>query len=93
MEAHPADNASAATRFMTLKRHWGIFPGCFLGLGMTAVLLALPAVALSQTTASLEQRVAKMERMLDSGTLLKLLRSVEELKAEVRELRGQLEQQ
>ena len=60
---------------------------------MTAVLLALPAVALSQTTASLEQRVAKMERMLDSGTLLKLLRSVEELKAEVRELRGQLEQQ
>lgn len=60
---------------------------------MTAVLLALPAVALSQATASLEQRVAKMERMLDSGTLLKLLRSVEELKAEVRELRGQLEQQ
>ena len=34
-----------------------------------------------------------MERMLDSGTLLKLLQSVEELKAEVRELRGQLEQQ
>jgi tol-pal system protein YbgF len=60
---------------------------------MTAVLLTLPAVALSQTPASLEQRVAKMERMLDSGTLLKLLQSVEELKAEVRELRGQLEQQ
>ncbi len=60
---------------------------------MTAVLLTLPAVALSQTTASLEQRVAKMERMLDSGTLLRLLQSVEELKAEVRELRGQLEQQ
>ena len=93
MEAHPADNASAVTRFMTLKRQWGILPGHFRGLGMTAVLLALPAVALSQTTASLEQRVAKMERMLDSGTLLRLLQSVEELKAEVRALRGQLEQQ
>lgn len=64
-----------------------------LGLGMTAVLLTLPAVAISQTTQTLEQRVARLERMLDSGTLLKLLQSVEELKAEVRELRGQLEQQ
>lgn len=60
---------------------------------MTAVLLVLPAVALSQSTPSLEQRVAKMERMLESGTLLKLLQTVEELKAEVRDLRGQLEQQ
>jgi tol-pal system protein YbgF len=60
---------------------------------MAAVLLTLPAAALSQTQQTLEQRVAKMERMLDSGTLLKLLQSVEELKAEVRELRGQLEQQ
>jgi tol-pal system protein YbgF len=65
----------------------------FFGLGLTAVMLALPAVALSQTTQSLEQRVAKMERMLESGTLLKLLQSVEQLKTEVRELRGQLEQQ
>jgi tol-pal system protein YbgF len=71
----------------------GIVPGCLLGLGMAAVLLTLPAAALSQTKQNLEQRVAKMERMLDSGTLLKLLQSVEELKAEVRELRGQLEQQ
>jgi tol-pal system protein YbgF len=93
VEAQPADKASAVTRFMTLKRKCETVPGCFLGLGMTAVLLTLPAVALSQTTASLEQRVAKMERMLDSGTLLRLLQSVEELKAEVRELRGQLEQQ
>lgn len=60
---------------------------------MTAVLLTLPAVALSQSSQSMEQRVTKLERMLDSGTLLKLLQSVEELKAEVRELRGQLEQQ
>lgn len=78
---------------MTLKCKSRIAPGCFLGLGMTAVLLTLPAVAVSQTTKSVEQRVAKMERMLDSGTLLKLLQSVEELKIEVRELRGQLEQQ
>ena len=78
---------------MYLKCKSRIAPGCFLGLSMTAVLLTLPAVAVSQTTESLEQRVAKMERMLDSGTLLKLLQSVEELKTEVRELRGQLEQQ
>ncbi|GMQ95655.1 MAG: hypothetical protein BMS9Abin14_104 [Gammaproteobacteria bacterium] len=78
---------------MTLECKLGIVPGCFLGLGMAAVLLTLPAVALSQTTKSLEQRVAKMERMLDSGTLLKLLERVEELTVEVRELRGQLEQQ
>jgi tol-pal system protein YbgF len=71
----------------------GVLPDCILGLGMTAVLLTLPAVAFAQTQQNLEQRVAKMERMLDSGTLLKLLQSVEELKAEVRELRGQLEQQ
>jgi len=64
-----------------------------LGLGMTAVLLTLPAVAPSQSSQNLDQRVAKLERMLDSGALLKLLQSVEELKAEVRDLRGQLEQQ
>jgi len=78
---------------MTLKCKRGIVPSGLLGLGVAAVLLALPVVALSQTTQNLEQRVAKMERMLDSGTLLKLLQSVEELKAEVRDLRGQLEQQ
>jgi len=73
----------------------GIVPGrrLGLGLGMTAVLLTLPAVALSQSSQNLDQRVTKLERMLDSGTLLKLLQSVEELKAEVRDLRGQLEQQ
>jgi len=78
---------------MYLKCKRGFAPGGLLGLGMAAVLLTLPAVALSQTTKSLEQRVGKMERMLDSGALLKLLQSVEQLKAEVRELRGQLEQQ
>lgn len=76
---------------MKLKRKFAAEP--FFGLALTAVLLALPAVALSQSTQSLEQRVAKMERMLESGTLLKLLQSVEQLKTEVRELRGQLEQQ
>lgn len=76
---------------MKLKRKFAA--ESFFGLALTAVLLALPAVALSQSTQSLEQRVAKMERMLESGTLLKLLQSVEQLKTEVRELRGQLEQQ
>ena len=78
---------------MTLKCKRGFVPSCLLGVGTAAVLLALPAVALSQSAQNLEQRVTKMEHMLESGTLLKLLQSVEELKAEVRELRGQLEQQ
>ena len=69
------------------------WPCRVLGLGAAAALLALPAMAPAQSQQSLEQRVAKMERMLDSGTLLKLLQSVEELKAEMRELRGQLEEQ
>ena len=74
-------------------RKRGIVPGYLLGLSAAAVLLTLPAVASAQSTKNLEQRVAKMERMLDSGTLLNLLQSVEQLQAEVRELRGQLEQQ
>jgi tol-pal system protein YbgF len=78
---------------MYSKRKPRFAPGYLLGLSVTAVLLALPAVAASQSTRNLEQRVAKMERMLDSGTLLQLLQSVEALKNEVRELRGQLEQQ
>ena len=78
---------------MDSKRKRRFAPGYLLGLSVTAVLLALPAVAASQSTRSLEQRVAKMERMLDSGTLLQLLQSVEALQSEVRELRGQLEQQ
>lgn len=78
---------------MHLIHKRGIVPLCFFALGTAAALLSLPAVVFSQTQQTLEQRVAKLERMLDSGTLLKLLQSVEELKAEVRELRGQLEQQ
>ena len=78
---------------MYSKRRRRFVPRYLLGLSVTAVLLALPAVAASQSTRNLEQRVAKMERMLDSGTLLQLLQSVEALKSEVRELRGQLEQQ
>ena len=74
-------------------RKRGIVQVYLLGLSAAAVLLALPTVASAQSTKNLEQRVAKMERMLDSGTLLNLLQSVEQLQAEVRELRGQLEQQ
>jgi tol-pal system protein YbgF len=77
---------------MYSNRKCKIVPGYLLGLS-AAALLALPAAASAQSTKNLEQRVAKMERMLDSGTLLSLLQSVEQLQAEVRELRGQLEQQ
>lgn len=78
---------------MYLREKFELASGRFLASCMAAALFIIPAVAHSQTKASLEQRVAKMERMLESGTLLKLLQNVEELKAEVRELRGQLEQQ
>ena len=77
---------------MYSNRKCNIVPGYLLGLSVAA-LMALPAAASAQSTKNLEQRVAKMERMLDSGTLLSLLQSVELLQAEVRELRGQLEQQ
>jgi len=93
MQAQSSDITSTTGQIMYAKRKRSDLPAHLLSLSVAAVLLTLPAVATSQSTKNLEQRVAKMERMLDSGTLLKLLQSVEELKNEVRELRGQLEQQ
>lgn len=42
---------------------------------------------------SLEERLARVERLVNSGTLLDLLDRVEALQGEVRELRGRLEEQ
>ncbi len=55
-----------------------------------AVLLGSPAFAQS---ASLEQRVERLERFLDSRTLVQLLDEVELLRREIQELRGRVEVQ
>lgn len=79
---------------MTSQFHFGgCTPGRVLGVAVAAATALLPVALPAQTKPSVEDRLAKIERALASGTLVQLLRSVEELKAEVRELRGELEVQ
>lgn len=70
-------------------------------LGVLCLLAgALPAVAQSPGSAvvtqyqlqTVEMRLERLERMLESGTLTEMLQMVDQLQAEVRQLRGQLEQ-
>ena len=71
--------------------------GALLGL---ALLLQAPLlwaqagspVATQHQLQMLEMRVERVERLLDSGVLTDMLRSVDDLQAEVRQLRGQVEQ-
>lgn len=49
-------------------------------------------VATQHQLQMLEMRVERVERLLDSGVLTDMLRSVDDLQAEVRQLRGQVEQ-
>ncbi len=66
-----------------------ILAACTLG-----VCFVLPGVALAQTsTAPLSDRVARLERLLNSDTLIQLLQRLERLQKEVQELRGELEVQ
>ena len=64
-----------------------------------AALLSLPAAGLvqaqtqNQPRGSVEERLGRVERMLDSGTLVQLLESVRSLQNEVRSLRGEIELQ
>lgn len=69
-------------------------PGTALALAMAA-LLALPVggEAQTQSQGSIEDRVGRIERMLDTGTLIQLLESVKALQSEVRALRGEIELQ
>ena len=55
-------------------------------------LLVAPAAA-AQTAGSVEQRLQRLERALDNQGLLDLVRQVELLQQEVRQLRGELENQ
>jgi tol-pal system protein YbgF len=82
------------------------FPFWALHRGAAGVLLAIglllqaPAawaqagspVATQHQLQMLEMRVERVERLLDSGVLTEMLRSVDDLQAEVRQLRGQVEQ-
>jgi len=62
-------------------------------LALAARACALPAAAQAQASrAELEQRVAQLERMADNQGLLELSRQVEVLNAELRALRGDLEE-
>lgn len=62
--------------------------------GLTTTLLCLtlaPAAAWGQ--GSVQERLERLERMVSSGALMELLERVEGLQKEVRELRGQVEEQ
>lgn len=69
-------------------------PGRLLALAVVAPLL-LPAAGGAQTEpkGSVEDRLGRVERMLDTGTLIQLLESVKALQGEVRTLRGEIELQ
>ncbi len=60
-------------------------------------LLALPPMILAQATVidkgSVEQRLGRVERLLDTRSLVELLNRVERLQLEVRDLRGEVELQ
>jgi tol-pal system protein YbgF len=61
---------------------------------LAAVALATPALAQSSGgSQTLEQRVARLERLLNSGTLVQLLDEVQLLQQELQDLRGQVEVQ
>jgi tol-pal system protein YbgF len=67
-----------------------------LALGLTS---AGPVIAAEQSGATrtavdrLDQRVRRLENMIDSGQLVKLMRRIDALTQQVRELRGQIETQ
>lgn len=67
-----------------------------LALGLTSVV---PVIAAEQSGATrttidrLDQRVRRLENVIDSGQLVKLMRRIDDLTEQVRELRGQVETQ
>jgi len=60
--------------------------------GVLAVAGTPPAALAQATRAELEQRLERLERMADNPALLELARQIEVLNAEVRSLRGGLEE-
>lgn len=64
-----------------------------LGLLLCAVALAAPGVVAAQGEVPLAERVARLERTLSSKGLVELAQQIEALQQEVRQLRGELENQ
>lgn len=66
-----------------------------IGVALVAAALALPSASgLAQQPRgreSLESRLARVERMLESGSLADMLMQLEQLQKEVRQLRGDIE--
>jgi len=56
-----------------------------------AAWLATLSPALAAQSAELENRIARLEQLLSSGALIELLERVDRLRAEVQQLRGQVE--
>jgi tol-pal system protein YbgF len=74
-------------------------PSCAGGRTSVAVILtmlaatAMPLAALAQTDGGINQRVERLERALDNKGLLDLVRQIELLNEQVRQLRGEVENQ
>ncbi len=66
-----------------------------IGVALFTAALALPSAsglaAQQQVRESLESRLARVERMLESGSLADMLMQLEQLQKEVRQLRGDVE--
>ena len=57
------------------------------------IIVCLPHISLAQTQGNLTTRVDRLERALDSHGLVDLLQQVELLQQEIRQLRGEIENQ
>ena len=63
-------------------------------LGLAAVLAAGPVAAAEQVSPErLDQRLRRLENIIDSGQLARLIQRIDSLEQEIRGLRGQIEEQ
>ena len=67
--------------------------GPWLSLVLASLWLAIPPALAQTVSGTAEERLQRLERLLDSQALLKMLESLEALKTEVRDLRGEIELQ
>ena len=67
--------------------------GSWLALVLASLWLAIPPALAQTVSGTAEERLQRLERLLDSQALLKMLESLEALKTEVRDLRGEIELQ
>ena len=75
---------------VTVKKPFAMLRGMLLCLPLVVGMLSAPANA--QSVRDVDQRLQRVERVLDQS-LLELLQQIESLKREIRQLRGELENQ